>query len=246
MKTPKVLLSLSLLTPLFLGSITIANANENSPLSLSQYDASINESEGQDTGPTVLEIQNYLDKKHTEISSPFHKFNWEMKEYRIKDSDPRIAGEGKIIILVHKSDNRNKPEFLEIFRQKSKDERDLEPAMIFESNTSNKILVSTAGTYGDRVYSTPSGTFLIDSMEKMHYSSAYNNAPMPWTMFFNGGIAIHGATPSEYKQLGRKASHGCVRVHPDNAKLIYDFVKNVLEERGDDELESVVIKILDI
>ncbi len=45
---------------------------------------------------------------------------------------------------------------------------------------------------------------------------------MPWSVFFYKGYAIHGTT--EISQLGRPASHGCVRLHPDNARIFYDLV----------------------
>jgi lipoprotein-anchoring transpeptidase ErfK/SrfK len=56
----------------------------------------------------------------------------------------------------------------------------------------------------------------------MHYSSKYENAPMPHSVFFRGGYAIHG-TPY-IKRLGRRASHGCVRLHPANAARLYKLV----------------------
>lgn len=39
---------------------------------------------------------------------------------------------------------------------------------------------------------------------------------MPYAVFISGGFAIHGTAKSNWKNLGRKASHGCVRLHPDN------------------------------
>jgi hypothetical protein len=143
-------------------------------------------------------------------------------DLRITDYDS-AASVGKLIIKVHKSSTKDKLEYLEVFTQNSEDGEDLTPMNLFAGE--NKALVSTAGTYGRKTYSTPSGIFRIDLMERMHYSSKYGNAPMPWSVFFNGGIAIHGATPDEFKHLGRKASHGCVRVHPQNAKLIYAAIQ---------------------
>lgn len=80
--------------------------------------------------------------------------------------------------------------------------------------------VST-GTSG---YETPTGTFRPFFLSKDHKSSLYEDAPMPWSVFFNGNVAIHG-TYSQ-KALGRPASHGCVRVHPVVAEMFY---KQVLE-----------------
>jgi lipoprotein-anchoring transpeptidase ErfK/SrfK len=48
-------------------------------------------------------------------------------------------------------------------------------------------------------------------------------SPMPHSIFFHEGIAIHGT--EEIKRLGRPASHGCIRLHPDNARILYQLVK---------------------
>ena len=77
-----------------------------------------------------------------------------------------------------------------------------------------------------RGYITPKGTFKVQSMHKMVYSAFFNNAPMPHSIFYDGHYAIHGTT--DVKNLGRPASAGCVRLHPNNAKLLFDLVK----ERG--------------
>lgn len=50
---------------------------------------------------------------------------------------------------------------------------------------------------------------------------------MPYAVFLKGGYAIHGTTPGNFVKLGRKASHGCVRIHPDNALIFSELVKLV-------------------
>ena len=80
--------------------------------------------------------------------------------------------------------------------------------------------VST-GKYG---YSTPSGTFTPTSMNEVWYSKQWDNAPMPHSIFFlKDGHAIHGS--HEVKNLGKPVSHGCVRISPDDAAILYDLVK---------------------
>jgi lipoprotein-anchoring transpeptidase ErfK/SrfK len=74
-------------------------------------------------------------------------------------------------------------------------------------------------------HATPTGSFRPIRMHDMWHSSKYENAPMPWSIFFYGGYAIHGTT--DLKHLGQVASHGCVRLDPQNAKLLYDLVKSV-------------------
>ena len=71
-------------------------------------------------------------------------------------------------------------------------------------------------------YRTPTGTFRPQWLAKMHYSSKYDNAPMPHSVFFHGGYAIHGTTA--VGSLGRPASHGCVRLAPGNAATLYALV----------------------
>ena len=73
-------------------------------------------------------------------------------------------------------------------------------------------------------YYTPAGTFHPYSYQPMHYSKKYDNAPMPHSIFFSGGYAIH-ATP-HVGNLGRTASHGCVRLHPNHAAALYEIVKH--------------------
>lgn len=71
-------------------------------------------------------------------------------------------------------------------------------------------------------YYTPTGTFTPYSLQPMHYSKKYDMAPMPHSIFFSGGYAIH-ATP-HVGNLGRPASHGCVRLSPSHAATLYEIV----------------------
>lgn len=71
-------------------------------------------------------------------------------------------------------------------------------------------------------YRTPTGTFRPQRLERVWYSTIYHRSPMPWSIFFHRGYAIHGTT--EVKNLGRPASHGCVRLHPDNARTLFELV----------------------
>ena len=71
-------------------------------------------------------------------------------------------------------------------------------------------------------YRTPTGNFRAQWLSRMHYSSKYDNAPMPHSVFFYGGYAIHGT--NAVGSLGRPASHGCVRLAPGNAATLYSLV----------------------
>ena len=55
------------------------------------------------------------------------------------------------------------------------------------------------------------------------FSRKYYNSPMPHSIFFYGGFAIHGSY--EISHLGRPASHGCVRLDPANATILFGLVQ---------------------
>ena len=72
-------------------------------------------------------------------------------------------------------------------------------------------------------YRTPTGTFKPTALFRYHASTIYSGSPMPFSIFFLRGYAIHGSYETKY--LGRPASHGCVRLHPSNAAAFYSLVK---------------------
>lgn len=74
-----------------------------------------------------------------------------------------------------------------------------------------------------RGYATPTGFWTPYRMHVMWHSRKYDNAPMPHSIFFHEGYAIH-ATPY-VTRLGKPASHGCVRLHPENAKALFALVR---------------------
>lgn len=82
---------------------------------------------------------------------------------------------------------------------------------------------------------TPTGTFNgAQWLSKNHKSSLYNNAPMPYSIFYDGHYAIHGT--DQISRLGRPASAGCVRLHPDNAKILFELTRYA----GKDKLTVIV------
>lgn len=77
---------------------------------------------------------------------------------------------------------------------------------------------------GQRRYDTPGGEFQALSMERHHFSREWDDAPMPYSIFFTqDGHAIHGSY--EVRRLGTPASHGCVRLSPENAATLFALVK---------------------
>ena len=109
-----------------------------------------------------------------------------------------------------------------------------ETEIIVSKSHQRMIVHSSEGSYSwpvstaRRGYYTPTGVFYPYSLQPMHYSRKYDNAPMPHSIFFSGGYAIH-ATPHT-GNLGRPASHGCVRLSPGNAATLYGIVSR---DRGD-------------
>jgi lipoprotein-anchoring transpeptidase ErfK/SrfK len=77
-------------------------------------------------------------------------------------------------------------------------------------------------------YRTPNGTYRAQKLVRRWYSRKYGGA-MPHSVFFHKGFAIHGTT--EVRRLGRPASHGCIRLHPDNAEKLYALIKEASTTR---------------
>ncbi len=76
---------------------------------------------------------------------------------------------------------------------------------------------------GRHGYGTPAGTYHPQSMARSWFSREYYNSPMPHAIFFHGGYAIHGTY--EISRLGGPASHGCVRLDPDHAAILFELVE---------------------
>jgi hypothetical protein len=91
-------------------------------------------------------------------------------------------------------------------------------------------VTSSRGTYDWPISSarsgfyTPGGSFAPTHLERMHYSKKYHMSPMPYSIFFRGGFAIHGTYA--VGELGRPASHGCVRLSPGHAAMLYGMVQS--------------------
>jgi hypothetical protein len=72
-------------------------------------------------------------------------------------------------------------------------------------------------------YGTPSGHYRPQWMARKYFSRKYYDSPMPYSIFFHGGFAIHGT--NEISRLGGPASHGCVRLTPGHAAKLFALVK---------------------
>lgn len=83
---------------------------------------------------------------------------------------------------------------------------------------------------------TPTGEWTAQWLSRHHRSRRYNNTPMPFAIFYSGHYAIHATY--ETHRLGRPASAGCVRLHPDNARELFAMVV----EEGTDNMRVVVVQ----
>ena len=102
--------------------------------------------------------------------------------------------------------------------------------VIDKSTQEMKVFVDNVKRYTWKVstglpgFETPSGTYPARSLHRIWYSKQWDDAPMPHAIFFTKeGHAIHGT--GETKKLGRLASHGCVRLAPENARTLFALIK---------------------
>jgi lipoprotein-anchoring transpeptidase ErfK/SrfK len=100
---------------------------------------------------------------------------------------------------------------------------------IDRSSQTMAVIVDGAPLYRWRVstarrgYITPPGTYHPQMLARSWFSRRYYNSPMPHSIFFHGGFAIHGTY--DIAQLGGPASHGCVRLDPANAAILFGLVE---------------------
>jgi len=80
---------------------------------------------------------------------------------------------------------------------------------------------------------TPNGVYTPQRLERNWFSTAYYDSPMPFSIFFHNGYAIHGSYAID--RLGGPASHGCVRLHPHHAAILFDLVQQ--EGPGNTKIE---------
>ncbi|UIJ46334.1 L,D-transpeptidase family protein [Sphingomonas cannabina] len=110
---------------------------------------------------------------------------------------PQVAPQGPVVLIVSIAGQR---------------------AVLYRNGV--PIAVTTVST-GRPGYETPTGVFTVLQKEVEHYSSLYDDAPMPYMQRLTwGGVALHaGSLP------GYPASHGCIRLPPAFAKLLYGVTR---------------------
>lgn len=92
---------------------------------------------------------------------------------------------------------------------------------------------SWAVSTGKAGYTTPNFDKHPDGRIYDRYTSTkfpggdYNGlGNMPYAVFIAGGFALHGTPQSNWPRLGKPASHGCIRMLPDNAYLFNRLVRS--------------------
>lgn len=90
-----------------------------------------------------------------------------------------------------------------------------------------QLVFETHVSTGTETKKTPTGRFSALDKELIHYSSLYDNAPMPYSVRFHGNYYLHGfSVVPDYP-----ASHGCIRLPlRDNedynrAKQFYEWAR---------------------
>jgi hypothetical protein len=86
-----------------------------------------------------------------------------------------------------------------------------------------QMLYNWSVSTGKTGHATPSGKFQAFRMERDHFSKEWDDAPMPYSIFFTKvGHAIHGTYS---KHIGLPVSHGCVRLSVAHAEKLFHMVQ---------------------
>jgi len=82
------------------------------------------------------------------------------------------------------------------------------------------LIARSSVSTGVRRHPTPLGVFSVIEKERYHRSNLYSGAPMPYMQRITwSGVAMH-----EGRDIGHPASHGCIRLHPNNAAVLFALV----------------------
>jgi hypothetical protein len=113
---------------------------------------------------------------------------------------------------------------------------DTQQITVTKNNGETHVWKVSSGRSG---FETPSGLFNVQRLDANHFSDEYDQSPMPYSIFFDQGLAIHGTNQGG---LGRPASHGCVRLAIPHARMLYSWVK---QYGASIEISGMASEILD-
>ncbi len=216
--------------------ISIFASSSNNPYSMDS-DQQSQENEKEFIAMINTEYSIYLKKKRLK-EEKVRKVKLEQL-LKIEENRKRVALE----IEKYKAEEARKRVALEIERQKAEELLCIEKKMKEKRELLNRSIFATVDISKQRIkifkgkkhlytwkvstgrngHRTPRGNYKPTYITKMHRSRKYNNAAMPYSVFFYRGYAVHGTR--SVSRLGRRASHGCVRLRTSNAKKFYNLIR---------------------
>jgi L,D-transpeptidase catalytic domain len=113
---------------------------------------------------------------------------------------------------------------------------DAQQMTVIKNNDETHVWKVSSGREG---FETPTGLFSVQRLDANHFSDEYDQSPMPYAIFFDQGLAIHGTYQGG---LGRPATHGCVRLAIPHARMLYSWVK---QYGASIEISGMASEILD-
>jgi len=91
------------------------------------------------------------------------------------------------------------------------------------------VVLKTKVSTGKPGWRTLPGTFnvYVKYPQTRMRGPGYDTPDVPWTMYYSGGFAIHGAY--WHNNFGTPVSHGCVNLRVEEAKVLYHWAPEDLE-----------------
>ena len=175
-----------------------------------------------ESGIVLLGISDFITKKNSARRSDFntslyHLVNYVNHENSIIDELPILMVDSGIKLKAIQ-----KPTISKLNMPTLKAYVDLSRQIMMVFGKGN-ILYTWQISSGRRGHETPTGTYKPTWMARRWRSRQYHGAPMPYSVFFNRGIATHGTTA--VRRLGKPDSHGCIRLQTSHARIFYNLVK---------------------
>lgn len=185
---------------IFLFSIPTFSQTDNSAVLIHEPTPADNQSE--------LEAMGIYDDLNNDNATPFDTFN--LEDYNDK-INMRIQDYFKVVVVINRDVKGATKQSAKVY---------------VNGKFKYKFKVSTGKVSSDGGIETPKGYFLPYFLNKDHYSRKYD-APMPNSVFFVGGVAMHQTLGSaNLAKLGKeKASHGCVRMTGKDSQIIFDLIR---------------------
>ncbi len=152
-------------------------------------------------------------------------------EQRLHDVlTPEMIGNFGLFVYVSKANTGPWAQRMYVF-QKAGD--DLLPLHDWAVSTGRET-VEAAATGVELPTTTPAGYYELDPKRFFErYRSIQWDEPMPYAMFFRWmdhgvqtGLAIHGTSENGVNRLGMRASAGCVRLAPENARTLFTLIRD--------------------